>query len=79
MYSTKRGNTEKIAREISSELNCRCEKISQKIDTSYIDLDDFDYVFLGTGVYGVRARVYDIIKTVIEEKGQKLCARVCVI
>lgn len=52
LYASKNGNTEKIAREISSELNCRCEKISDNFDSSLIDLDDFDNVFLGTGIYG---------------------------
>ena len=52
LYSSKSGNTEKIAREISSELNCRCEKISDNFDSSLIDLDYFDNVFLGTGIYG---------------------------
>ena len=54
LYSSKSGNTEKIAREISSELNCRCEKISENFDSSLIDLDDFNLVFLGTGNYGAK-------------------------
>jgi flavodoxin len=52
LYSSKSGNTEKIAREISSELNCRCERISKNFDSSLVDLDDFNLVFLGTGNYG---------------------------
>ena len=51
LYSSKSGNTEKIAREIASELNCRCEKISENSDSTTIDLGDFDLVFLGTGNY----------------------------
>ncbi|MFX1538336.1 MAG: flavodoxin family protein [Promethearchaeota archaeon] len=54
LYSSKSGNTEKIAREISSELNCRCEKISENSDLTTIDLGDFDLVFLGTGNYGAK-------------------------
>ena len=54
LYSSKSGNTEKISREISSELNCRCEKISKNFDSSLIDLDDFNLVFLGTGIYGAK-------------------------
>ncbi len=51
LYSSKSGNTEKIAREIASELNCRCEKIDKTFDSTIIDLDNFDLVFLGTGNY----------------------------
>ena len=52
LYSTRSGNTEKIAREIASELNCRCEKIGGNPDSATIDLGDSDLVFLGTGIYG---------------------------
>ena len=54
LYSSKSGNTEKIAREIASELNCSCEKINENSDSTTIDLDDFDLVFLGTGNYGAK-------------------------
>ena len=52
LYSSKSGNTERIAGEIASELSCRCEKIDGTYDSTIIDLDNFDPVFLGTGVYG---------------------------
>jgi flavodoxin len=54
LYSSKGGNTEKIAREIASELNCRCEKISANFDSTSIDLNDFNLVFVGTGNYSAR-------------------------
>jgi len=54
LYSSKSGNTEKIAREIASELNCRCQKISVNYDSASVDLNDFDLVFLGTGNYGAK-------------------------
>jgi flavodoxin len=54
LYASKSGNTEKIAREIASELNCRCEKIDETFDSTVIDLDNFDLVFLGTGNYGAK-------------------------
>ena len=54
LYSSKSGNTEKIAKEIASELNCRCEKISENFVSSFIDWNDFDLVFLGTGNYGAK-------------------------
>jgi len=52
IYSTKGGNTEKVALEISQELNCKAIKISGDLDFSIISLRDFDIVFLGTWVRG---------------------------
>jgi flavodoxin len=57
IYASKSGNTEKIAREIASELNCRCEKIDKNFDSTVIDLDNFDLVFLGTGNYSAKPNV----------------------
>ena len=54
LYSSRSGNTGKIAREIASELNCRCEKIDETFDSTIIDLDNFDIVFLGTGIYSAK-------------------------
>jgi flavodoxin len=51
LYSTVGGNTEKVAREISSELNCQCVKITESFDSSTLKLSDFDLVFVGTGNY----------------------------
>ena len=51
-YSTKGGNTEKVALEIAQELNCKAIKISGEPDFSTISLKDFDIVFLGTWVRG---------------------------
>lgn len=51
LYSSKGGNTEKIAKEISSELNCPCIKIAEDFDASTANLNDYGLVFVGTGVY----------------------------
>jgi flavodoxin len=51
LYSTKGGNTEKVAGEIASELNCPCIKITKDFDSSIVNLNDFDLVFIGTGNY----------------------------
>jgi flavodoxin len=51
LYSSKGGNTEKVAKEISSELNCQCIKIAKDSEASTANLNDFDLVFVGTGVY----------------------------
>jgi len=52
IYSTKSGNTEKVALEIAQELNCKAFKISGELYFSTISLKDFDLVFIGTWVRG---------------------------
>jgi flavodoxin len=52
IYSTKGGNTEKVALEIAQEFNCKAIKISGESDFSTITLGDFDLVFIGTWVRG---------------------------
>jgi flavodoxin len=54
LYSSKSGNTEKIASEIASELSCSCIKITKDFNSSTANLRDFDFVFLGTGIYGAK-------------------------
>jgi flavodoxin len=51
LFSTIGGNTEKVAREIASELGCQCVKITEGFDSSTLDLNDFEMVFVGTGYY----------------------------
>ena len=51
LYSSKDGNTEKVALEIASELKCPIEKITKDSDPSSVELKDFDLVFMGTGIY----------------------------
>ncbi len=52
IYSTKSGNTEKVAIEIAKELNCNAVKICSETDFSKISLEDFDLVVLGTWIRG---------------------------
>ena len=52
VYSTKGCNTEKVALEISRELNCEAIKISGASDFSVISLKEFDVVFIGTWIRG---------------------------
>ena len=52
IYSTRTGNTEKVAIEIAKELNCKLIKISKETDFSTISLKDFDLVFIGTWIRG---------------------------
>jgi flavodoxin len=49
LYSSIGGNTEKVAKEIASELNCQSVKIAEGFDSSTLNLNEFDLVFVGTG------------------------------
>ncbi len=49
VYSTRSGNTRKVAEAIASELNCPCLRITS--DSSTVSINDYDTVFIGTGIY----------------------------
>jgi flavodoxin len=49
LYASKTGNTEKVALQIATELNCKAVKITKD---STLRLDGYDLVFLGTWIYG---------------------------
>ncbi len=51
LYSTKGGNTRKVAEEIASELNCPIKEVTKDFDSSTINLKEFDLVLIGTGIY----------------------------
>jgi len=52
VYSSRGGNTEKVALAIASELKCKVIKIGKDFDPSTLALEDFDMVFIGTGIFG---------------------------
>ncbi len=52
IYATHRGNTEKVAQEIAAAANCKAVKLTENFDVSTLPLDDYDLVFLGTGIRG---------------------------
>jgi len=52
VYSSRGGNTEKVALAIASELKCRAVKISKDFDASTLPLVNFDIIFIGTGIFG---------------------------
>jgi flavodoxin len=52
IYSSKSGNTEKVAFEIAQELDCNAIKISGETDFSKISIKDFELVILGTWIRG---------------------------
>ena len=49
VYSTRSGNTKKVAEAIASELNCPCLQITS--DSAAVSINDYDTVFIGTGIY----------------------------
>jgi len=51
LYSTRGGNTKKVAEEIAFELNCPIKEITKDFDSSTINLNEFDLVLIGTGIY----------------------------
>lgn len=51
LYSTKSGNTQKIADEIALELNCESLRITKTNPAPTIDLNNYDLIFIGTGIH----------------------------
>jgi flavodoxin len=106
IYSTHKGNTEKVALAIAQAMNCQAVKLTENFDAKSLSLECYDTVLLGTGIrggepylelmnfvktanLGVDKRfllfmtwgagvgashklTYQIVKKVLEEKGQKL-------
>ncbi|MGD6932872.1 MAG: flavodoxin family protein [Candidatus Bathyarchaeia archaeon] len=52
IYSTHRGNTEKVALAIAQAANCKAIKLTENFEASTLPLDGYDTVFLGTGIRG---------------------------
>ncbi len=52
IYSTHRGNTEKVALAIAQAANCKSVKLTENFDASTLPLDGYDTVVLGTGIRG---------------------------
>jgi flavodoxin len=51
LYASKGGNTRKIAQAVASEIDCEALDVAADSGLSALDLDNFDLVFLGTGIY----------------------------
>ena len=51
VFATKRGNTKRVANEIAGKLNCPCLEITTGTQPTSINLDKFDLVIIGTGIY----------------------------
>ena len=52
LYTTKTGNTEKLAKAISDALKTDCVNITDTTDFFKLNLNKYDHFFLGSGVYG---------------------------
>ena len=52
LYSTKTGNTEKVAKAISNALKIDCINIANITDFSKLNINKYDLIFIGSGVYG---------------------------
>jgi len=51
IYSSKSGNTKKIAESMASQVGCEAIKISSDNSQSIVDLEGYDLIFVGTGLY----------------------------
>jgi len=50
LYSTKTGNTQKIAQAIASETNAELVQVTNPGPPYGVDLGDYDLIFVGTGI-----------------------------
>jgi flavodoxin len=50
IYSSHRGNTEKVAQAIAAHLNCSAVKLTENFDVQSLSLEGCRLVFLGTGI-----------------------------
>ncbi len=51
LYASKSGNTKKIADSMAAQLGCPTVKITYDTAPSTVDLEGYDLIFLGTGLF----------------------------
>ena len=51
LYSSRSGNTKKIADAMATQVGCEAIKITSDSNPSNLDLEGFDLIFVGTGLY----------------------------
>lgn len=51
LYASKSGNTGKLASAMATQLNCEAVKVTAQTNPSGLDLDVYDLIFIGTGLY----------------------------
>ncbi|MCL2134163.1 MAG: hypothetical protein FWH37_01190 [Candidatus Bathyarchaeota archaeon] len=52
IYSSHRNNTAQIALVIAQVANCNLVELTKTFDSSTLSLDEYDLIFLGTGIRG---------------------------
>jgi flavodoxin len=75
LYSSRSGNTKKIADSMAAQIGCEAIKIASGSDASTVDLEAYDLIFVGTGLYAGTPNE-DIVKYLgkLKLKGTKLFA-----
>jgi flavodoxin len=73
IYSTHRGNTEKVAQEIAAQASCKAVRITENFDASTLPIEGYDLIFLGTGIRGGEpyAELIDYLKAVDLKESRK--------
>ncbi len=73
VYSTHRGNTEKVAQAVAAQANCKAVKLTENFDASTLPLDGYDLVFFGTGIRGGEpyTELLNYLKAVELKEGSK--------
>jgi flavodoxin len=51
IYASKSGNTGKLAAAMAAQLNCQAVKVTTQTNPSTLDLEGYDLIFVGTGIY----------------------------
>lgn len=51
LYSSKSGNTGKLAAAMAAQLNCETVKVTAQTNPATLDLDGYDLILVGTGLY----------------------------
>ena len=52
LYATRSGNTRKVAEGIAQALGCQARQLEEGTTAAQLQLNRYDLIFLGTGVYG---------------------------
>jgi flavodoxin len=61
IYASKSGNTGKIAASMAAQLNCEAIRITAETRAATLDLNKYDLIFVGTGLYAGTPNM-DIVK-----------------
>jgi len=51
LYASKSGNTKKLADQMATQIGCEAVKITSTSTSATLNLEEYDLIFLGTGLY----------------------------